>query len=166
MTGPKKTTHIEKYKNAPKIKRIKVDDVKKIPRTAIPLTPKNVRKQIFRLENVKRRIQMAIHKTGNALRRNQMIELLQQTQDKERQMYFLLHELKEKGDVQKEIDRKLQEDWDKRKCPKCEHAKLNDEGHCPNSECELWVEIKEAEENEHEQAMMETEIKIKEEEVN
>lgn len=125
------------------------------------LTPEKVRKQIWRLETVERRIQMAIPKQDNALRKNQMIELLKQTQDKTREMYFMLHELKEKGEVQKEIDRKLQEDWDEKKCPKCEHAKLNDEGNCLNPECELWVEIKEAEENEHDRAMMETEAKIK-----
>lgn len=145
-----------------KPRTIKGDDVKKIPKGAIPLTPRNVRQQIIRLEIIQQRIQMAIPKEMNILKKNQLIDLMERTEAQIRQLYFLLHELKEKGDVQKEIEEKLVVDWEEKKCPKCEKAKLNDEGNCTNPECELWVEIKKAKEDEHDITMMDTETKIKE----
>jgi len=95
------------------------------------LTPELVRRQIGRLETQEMRLQMNIPKEQFMVRKNRMIQLLEQIQAKKRELYFILHHLEVSGKIAEEREEKLLEDWEKRKCPKCEQAKLDDENKCP-----------------------------------
>lgn len=110
---------------------IKSEQIKPSPKTIV-ITPKMVREQIVKIEELEMRLQLEIPRAGDMLKKNQLIHVLEESQEKKRQLYFMLYDMKKRGEIEQERQRKMKEDWDKNKCPKCEQAKLNDDGICPN----------------------------------
>lgn len=104
-----------------------------------PITAKGVRLQIVRLEELQRKIQIQTPREKSLIQRNRMIYLLDNVKQRIRDMYFVLHNLKEQGVIQKEIDIKRMIDWQEKKCPKCEQAKLDDDGKCLSPHCDYEV---------------------------
>lgn len=94
------------------------------------MTPEMIRRQIARLDDLEMNLQMRIPML-EMKKKNEAIELLFRIQNNRRTLYDVLHQMKERGELAREREDKLKKDWDEKKCPNCEQAKLTDQGICP-----------------------------------
>ena len=103
------------------------------------MTPANVRKMIGQLEFMQMNVQLEMNREQNLLKRNQMINVLDQITERTRMLYFMLKQLQEQGVVNQERQQKLVDDWKENQCPKCKQAKIGDDGKCLNPNCDFKV---------------------------
>jgi hypothetical protein len=100
------------------------------PPKPVKMTPESIRRQIGKLDNLEMNLQMKIPQL-DMKKKNEAISLLMRVQNNRRTLYEVLHQMKERGELAREREDKLQKDWNEKKCPSCAQAKLTDQGICP-----------------------------------
>jgi hypothetical protein len=120
---------------------IKKSEEESVDLKPVPIDPKYIRKKIAELESRLFLIQTAYGAEGNLLKRNRMINLMDAMNAKKQQLYYMLHEMEERGKIKEEVEQKRLVAWQEfvkncKKAGECPQHKNTVDDECYTSGCE------------------------------